>query len=149
MAERQFEVSKRAFIFKCSMAILLGSLIPAWVFIIWNYVETIKLHGYYSSPFSIVEMQLLCLPYVAYQLPAYLVSGIICISLVKRGWIKSALAAYLGVGISGWLVSTLPLSLFFVSSGDDDIVQFIILSLAQGLPSLLLYLVFLCPKSVQ
>src|SRR5258706_9879869 len=100
-------------------------------------------------PFSIVEVQMLCLPFLANQFPAYLVSGIICISLVKHGWIKSALAAYLGVGVSGWLVSTLPLFLFFVSSGDDDIVQFIILSLAQVISSLLVYLVFLCRKSVE
>jgi hypothetical protein len=145
MAERQFEISKRAFIRKCSMAILLGSVISVWMFIIWDYFSMIRDQGYYSAPTSILEMQLLCIPIFGYQLPAYLVSGLICISLVKRGWVKSAIVAYLGAGLSGWIISTL---LMFVS-GTDYTLDAMVGALGIELPSLLMYLVFLFPKSAE
>ena len=152
MAERQFEISTRVFIRKSGMAILLGSLIPIWVFIIWDYFSTMSNPGYYSAPVSILETQLLCIPIFGYQLPAYLVSGIIGITLVKRGWIKSAMAAYWGVGISGWIVSAL--LYFILLSGmligsDETTIQAMGFSLGLGLPSLLLYLLFLFPKSTE
>jgi hypothetical protein len=152
MAERQFEISKRAFIRKSSMALLLGSLIPIWVFILWDYFSTIGDQSYYSAPVSLLETQLLCIPIFGYQLPAYLVSGIIGITLVKRGWIKSAMATYWGVGISGWIVSALLYSILLsgiLRGTDETTIQALGFSLGLGLPSLLLYLVFLFPKSTE
>lgn len=146
MDQRQFEINRRIFAKKSSLAILLGSLISSWIYIIGNYLETIKSQGYYSSPFSILEFQLLCLPFFAYQLPAYLVSGMIGISLVKHRWIKPAITAYLGVGITSWVVSALLLSVLFTTNGDYFIAMKI--ALIGGLPSLLLYLWFLYPKPV-
>ena len=143
MAERQFEISKRVLIMKCSVVTLLGSLISVWLFIIWNYFSTVKDLGYYSAPFSILEMHLICIPIFGYQLPAYLVSGLICISLVQRGWVKSAIVAYLGAGISGWIIS----SLFWFVSGTEYTFGGMVVALEIGLPSLLVYLVFLYPKS--
>jgi hypothetical protein len=145
MAERQFEISKRVLITKCSVATLLGSLISVWLFILWNYFSTVKDLGYYSAPFSILEMHLICIPILGYQLPAYLVSSLIGMNLVKRGWIKSAMAAYLGAGVAGWLISTL---LMFVS-GTDYTLDAVVGALGIELPSLLLYLVFLFPKYVE
>jgi hypothetical protein len=145
MAERQFEISKRVLIMKCSVVTLLGSLISVWLFIIWNYFSTVKDLGYYSNPFSILEMHLICIPIFGYQLPAYLVSSLICISLVQRGWIKSAIVAYLGAGLSGWIISTL---LMFVS-GSDYTLDALVGALGIELPSLLIYLVFLFPKSAE
>ena len=68
------------------------------------------------------------------------------ISLVKRGWIKSAITAYLGVGIAGWFISTLLLSVLFTTDGDYLVAMEI--ALIGGLPSLLLYLWFFLPKPV-
>lgn len=147
MADRQFEVSRSAFTIKCGKAILLGSLIPVWIFIIWNYFWTANSQGNYSAPVSILEMQLLCIPYFTYQLPAYLVSGMIFISFVKKGWIKSAIAAYLGAGISGWIISTL--LLFILYTADSDYLSAMGSAFIEGVPSLLLYLWFLYPKPVE
>jgi hypothetical protein len=145
MAERQFEISKRVLIMKCSVATLLGSLISVWLFIIWNYFSTVKDQGYYSAPLSILEMHLICIPIFGYQLPAYLVGGLICISLLKRGWVNSAIVAYLGAGLSAWIISTL---LMFLS-GTDYTLDALVGALGIGLPSLLLYLVLLFPKSAE
>lgn len=147
MDQRQFETGRLVFTKKSALAMLLGSLITSWIYMIGNYFETIKSQGYYSSPFSILEFQLLCLPFFAYQLPAYLISGMIGISLVKRGWIKSAITAYLGVGITSWVFSTLLLSVLFTTNGDYLVAMKI--ALIGGLPSLLLYLWFLYPKPVE
>jgi hypothetical protein len=73
----------------------------------------------------------------------YLVSSLICVSLFKRGWVKSAIVAYLGVGISGWIIS----SLFWFVSGIDYTLGDMVVALEIGLPSLLVYLVFLYPRS--
>ena len=143
MAERQFAINYRKTLMKCSIAILLGSLISAWLFIILNYFETVNSQGYYSAPVSILEMHLLCIPVFAYQLPVYLVSSLIFVSLFKRGWVKSAVVAYLGAGISGWIIS----SLFWFVSGTDYTLGGMVVALEIGLPSLLVYLVFLYPRS--
>ena len=147
MDNRQFEISRRKFIKKCGVAVLLGSLITSWIYIILNYFETMKLQGYYSSPFSILEFQLLCLPFFAYQIPAYFVGGMIGISLVKRGWIRSVITAYLGVGIAGYFISTLLLSVLFTTDSSYFVAMEI--TLLGEFPSLLLYLWFLFPKKVQ
>jgi len=86
-------------------------------------------------------MHLICIPVFAYQLPVYLVSSLIYVSLFKRGWVKSAIVAYLGAGISGWIIS----SLFWFVSGTDYTLGGMVVALEIGLPSLLVYLVFLYP----
>jgi hypothetical protein len=150
MAENQFEINRKKFIGKCLKAIILGSFIPAWMFIIWNYFSTIIRQGYYSAPVSMLEMNFLCIPAGGYQLPVYLVSGMIGISLVKGGWIKSAMAAYLGVGVAGWTISSVLLSIMSINSsgGDESVFALIVISIMMELPGFLLYLWFLFPKPV-
>jgi hypothetical protein len=49
MAERQFAINYKKTLMKCGIAILLGSLISAWLFIILNYAETVNSQGSYSA----------------------------------------------------------------------------------------------------
>jgi hypothetical protein len=134
MAKTQFEINKGAFIMKCGAATLLGSL----------SVPLVSMIFYGAFP---PEAMLLCIPICGYQLPAYLISGMVGISLFERGRIRSAMTAYLGVGFSGWLISTL---LLFIMGADGSSSSFVVAEAAviAGLPSLLLYLVFLFPKRV-
>jgi hypothetical protein len=145
MAEKQFEINKRAFIKKCSVALLLGSLISIWIVILLSYLSTLREQGYYSAPVPVLIMHMYCIPIFMYQFLGYIVSGLICIALVKRGWIKSAITAYLGVGISGWIISTALLAVYGGFFSLDSIVG----ASEIGLPSLLLYLVFLFPKPAE
>jgi hypothetical protein len=145
MARKQFEVSKRALIGKCSAALLLGSIASIWIVISLSYLSTLKEQGYYSAPVPVLIMHMYCIPIFIYQFIGYMVSGVIYMGLIKRGWINSAIVAYLGVGISGWIIST---ALLFVYSGFYSLDS--IMGASEiGLPSLLLYLWFLYPKPAE
>ena len=150
MSNRQFEVSARKFVKKCIVILVFGSLIPAWIFIISEYIDMINHRGYYawsdSPPLSMFAAQFLCLPILAYQLPAYITSGVIGINLVKGGRIKSAITAYLSVGMAGWFVSTLLLSIMSINGTSFPAHVALEVALLESLPSLLLYLVFFFPK---
>ena len=152
MDQRQFEVNAGKFVKKCAVILVFGSLIPAWMFIISEYVDMVNHRGYYSwndsPPLPLFAAQFLCIPILGYQLPTYIISGLIGINFVKGGRIKPAIAAYLVVGIAGWFVSTLLLFIMNMLPGYSA-VDTMIFSAEEGLPSLFLYLVFFFPKRVK
>lgn len=145
MADKQLKIDHGNIVIKCGIATVVGSLISAWAFVVWDYFYTIQIQGYYSAPLSVLEISFLCIPLCGYQFPVYLISSLFNAHLIKRGFLKSLNIAYLGAGITSWLAG----SLLLIISGTGDTFADMFEMFVSGLPSLLLYLWFLYPKPVE
>jgi hypothetical protein len=145
MAGKQLEISYGEVAKRAGIAIIFGSLLTPWLIFLSDYVWTVasgERHWFYSA-FSILEMQIMCLPFFGYQFPSYLASNIICASLFKRGLLKSKKAVYFIAGFVGWLGSS---ALLFTNNVTYDIESMLNTAI-MGIPSLLIYYILcLLPK---